>query len=98
MSTGDDESGDEMKELIDPKKIGEIKKDIKILEKYKMTCEKKLGKGKPKSVVDNEVNKLPEESRKYVEKVLLKEIKSAIQSVDEKLNWRLLSLEFSNMF
>lgn len=50
------------------------------------------------SVVDNEVNKLPEESRKYVEKVLLKEIKSAIQSVDEKLNWRLLSLEFSNMF
>lgn len=50
------------------------------------------------SVVDNEFNKLPEESRKYVEKVLLKEIKSAIQSVDEKLNWRLLSLEFSNMF
>ena len=50
------------------------------------------------SVVDTEVNKLPEESRKYVEKVLLKEIKSAIQSVDEKLNWRLLSLEFSNMF
>ena len=28
------------------------------------------------SVVDNEVKKLPEESRKYVEKVLLKEIKS----------------------
>jgi len=50
------------------------------------------------SVVDNEVKKLPEESRKYVEKVLLKEIKSAIQSVDEKLNWRLSSLEFSNMF
>lgn len=50
------------------------------------------------SVVDNEVKKLPEESKKYVEKVLLKEIKSAIQSVDEKLNWRLLSLEFSNMF
>jgi DNA repair exonuclease SbcCD ATPase subunit len=30
--------------------------------------------------------------------VLLKEIKSTIQSVDEKLNWKLLSLEFSNMF
>ena len=28
----------------------------------------------------------------------VKEIKTAIQSVDEKLNWRLLSLEFSNMF
>lgn len=50
------------------------------------------------SVVDTEIAKLPEESKKYVEKVLLKEIKSAIQSVDEKLNWRLLSLEFSNMF
>ena len=50
------------------------------------------------SVVDTEINKLPEESKKYVEKVLLKEIKTAIQSVDEKLNWRLLSLEFSNMF
>lgn len=50
------------------------------------------------SVVDNEVKKLPEECIKYVEKVLLKEIKSAMQSVDEKLNWRLISLEFSNMF
>lgn len=50
------------------------------------------------SVVDNEVKKLPEESIKYVEKVLLKEINSALQSVDEKLNWKLLSLEFSNMF
>lgn len=50
------------------------------------------------SVVDNEIQKLPEESRKFIEKVLLKEIKSAIQTVDEKLNWRLLSLEFSNMF
>jgi hypothetical protein len=45
---------DEMKELIDPKKAGEIKKDIKTLEKYKMQCEKKLGKGKSKPVVDNE--------------------------------------------
>jgi hypothetical protein len=51
---------DEMKELIDPKKIGEIKKDIKILEKYKMTCEKKLGKGKPKPVVDNEDTSMSE--------------------------------------
>ena len=50
------------------------------------------------SIVDTVIEKLPEESKKYVEKVLLKEIKSAIQSVDEKLNWRLLSLEFSNMF
>jgi DNA repair exonuclease SbcCD ATPase subunit len=50
------------------------------------------------SVVDTEINKLPEESKKYVEKMLLKEIKSAIQMVDDKLNWRLLSLEFSNMF
>jgi DNA repair exonuclease SbcCD ATPase subunit len=50
------------------------------------------------SIVDKEIEKLPETSKKYVEKVLLKEIKSAIQSVDEKLNWRLLSLEFSNMF
>lgn len=50
------------------------------------------------SVVNTEIDKLPEESKKYVEKVLLKEINSAIQSVDEKINWRLLSLEFSNMF
>jgi DNA repair exonuclease SbcCD ATPase subunit len=50
------------------------------------------------SVVDSEIKKLPEETRKYIEKILLKEIKSAIQSVDEKLNWRLLTLEFSNMF
>jgi hypothetical protein len=50
---------DEMKELIDPKKIGEIKRDIKILEKYKMTCEKKLGKGK-KPVVDNEDTSMSE--------------------------------------
>jgi len=50
------------------------------------------------SIIDKEIEKLPETSKKYVEKVLLKEIKSAIQIVDEKLNWRLLSLEFSNMF
>jgi hypothetical protein len=45
---------EEMKELIDPRKKGEIQKDIKVLEKYKMTCEKKLGKGK-KTVVDEVV-------------------------------------------
>jgi hypothetical protein len=50
------------------------------------------------SIVDTEINKLPEESKKYIQKTLLKEIKIAIQSVDEKLNWRLLTLEFSNMF
>jgi len=50
------------------------------------------------SIVDSEINKLPEETRKFIEKVLLKEIKSAIQTIDEKLNWKLLTLEFSNMF
>jgi hypothetical protein len=40
---------------MDPKKINELKKDIKVLEKYKMTCEKKLSKlGGKKPVVDNE--------------------------------------------
>ena len=50
------------------------------------------------SVIDSEINKLPEETMKYIDEVLLKEIKSAIQTIDEKLNWKLLTLEFSNMF
>jgi DNA repair exonuclease SbcCD ATPase subunit len=50
------------------------------------------------SVVDSEIKKLPDETRKFVEKVLMNEIKTAINAVDEKLNWKLLSLEFSNMF
>jgi hypothetical protein len=46
---------DDLAEMMDPKKINELKKDIKILEKYKMTCEKKLSKlGGKKTVVDNE--------------------------------------------
>ena len=46
---------DDLAEMMDPKKINELKKDIKILEKYKMTCEKKLSKlGGKKAVVDNE--------------------------------------------
>jgi hypothetical protein len=46
---------DDLAEMMDPKKINELKKDIKVLEKYKMTCEKKLSKlGGKKSVVDNE--------------------------------------------
>ena len=45
---------DDLAEMMDPKKINELKKDIKILEKYKMTCEKKLSKlGGKKPVVDN---------------------------------------------
>ena len=50
------------------------------------------------SIIENEIKKLPENTRKYVENILFKEIKSVIQNVDEKLNWKLLSLEFSNMF
>lgn len=50
------------------------------------------------SIIDDEINKLPEDTKVFVEKMLLKEIKLAIQSVDEKLNWKLLSLEFSNIF
>jgi chromosome segregation ATPase len=46
---------DELTDMMDPKKINELKKDIKVLEKYKMTCEKKLSKlGGKKTVVDNE--------------------------------------------
>ena len=46
---------DDLVEMMDPKKINELKKDIKVLEKYKMTCEKKLSKlGGKKTVVDNE--------------------------------------------
>jgi hypothetical protein len=46
---------DDLAEMMDPKKINELKKDIKVLEKYKMTCEKKLSKlGGKKTVVDNE--------------------------------------------
>jgi hypothetical protein len=46
---------DDLAEMMDPKKINELKKDIKVLEKYKMTCEKKLSKlGGKKPVVDNE--------------------------------------------
>jgi len=50
---------EEMKELINPKKVKEIQNEIKILEKYKMQCEKKLGKGK-KPVVDNEDTSMSE--------------------------------------
>jgi len=50
------------------------------------------------SVINSEIQKLPEKTIQHVENVLLKEIKLAIQSVDEKLNWKLLKLEFSNMF
>jgi len=46
---------DELTDMMDPKKINELKKDIKVLEKYKITCEKKLSKlGGKKAVVDNE--------------------------------------------
>jgi len=46
---------DDLAEMMDPKKITELKKDIKVLEKYKVTCEKKLSKlGGKKAVVDNE--------------------------------------------
>jgi len=46
---------------MDPKKINELKKDIKQLEKYKMQCEKKLSKlGGKKAVVDNKANELNE--------------------------------------
>ena len=46
---------DDLAEMMDPKKINELKKDIKVLEKYIMTCEKKLSKlGGKKTVVDNE--------------------------------------------
>jgi exonuclease SbcC len=50
------------------------------------------------SIIESEIQKLPEETKNYVQQILLKEIKSAVQSVDEKLNWKLLKLEFSNMF
>jgi hypothetical protein len=44
---------DDLAEMMDPKKINELKKDIKVLEKYKMTCEKKLSKlGGKKTIVD----------------------------------------------
>jgi tetratricopeptide (TPR) repeat protein len=47
---------DDLAEMMDPKKINELKKDIKILEKYKMTCEKKLSKlGGKKEIVDEVV-------------------------------------------
>jgi hypothetical protein len=45
-------------------------------------------------IVNNEINKLPND----IQTLLLSELKDTIQSVDEKLNWKLLSLEFSNMF
>jgi DNA repair exonuclease SbcCD ATPase subunit len=44
-------------------------------------------------IVNNEIKKLPND----VQTLLLSELKETIQSVDEKLNWKLLSLEFSNM-
>jgi len=47
---------DDLAEMMDPKKINELKKDIKQLEKYKMQCEKKLSKlGGKKEIVDEVV-------------------------------------------
>jgi hypothetical protein len=49
---------DEMKELIDPGKLKEIQKEIKILEKYKAKCEKiyeKLSKGKKSAPSDEDM-------------------------------------------
>jgi len=49
---------DDLAEMMDPKKITELKKDIKVLEKYKITCEKKLSKlgGKKAVVVDEDTS------------------------------------------
>jgi hypothetical protein len=47
---------DDFADMMDERKINELKKDIKILEKYKMTCEKKLSKlGGKKEIVDEAV-------------------------------------------
>ena len=50
------------------------------------------------SIIESEIKKVPDNIRKFVENILVKEIKLVLQDVDVKLNWRLLSLEFSNMF
>ena len=51
-----------------------------------------------KSVIDNEIKEIPEKYQKNVEKILYSELKNSIQIIDTKLNWKLISLTFSNMF
>jgi DNA repair exonuclease SbcCD ATPase subunit len=46
------------------------------------------------NIINSEIKKLPND----IQTLLLSELKETIQSVDEKLNWKLLTLEFSNMF
>lgn len=51
-----------------------------------------------KSIIDNEIKNIPEEYYDQVKKLLYNELKNCIQMIDNKLNWRLISLKFSNMF
>ena len=50
------------------------------------------------NIIKNEVNNVDVKYKDSVEKILLNDLKDAVQTIDSKLNWKLLSLEFSNMF
>ena len=50
-----------------------------------------------KTIIEKEIGNVEEIIRPQIKKILDSELKDAIQSVDEKMNWKLLSLDFSNM-
>ena len=51
-----------------------------------------------KKIINDEIDKVSIDNRENVKKILMSELKETIQTTDEKMNWKLLSLEFSNMF
>jgi DNA repair exonuclease SbcCD ATPase subunit len=51
-----------------------------------------------KKIINDEIEKVSQENRENVRRILMSELKETIQTTDERMNWKLLSLEFSNMF
>ena len=51
-----------------------------------------------KNIIEDELKDIPEEYYNDVKKILSIELKDSMQNIDNKLNWKLVSLKFSNIF
>ena len=50
------------------------------------------------NIIEDEIKNIPKEYYNDIKKILDIELKNSIQIIDNKLNWKLVSLKFSNMF
>jgi len=50
------------------------------------------------NIIEEELKDIPKEYYNDVKKLLSIELKNSIQNIDNKLNWKLISLKFSNIF